>query len=55
MLASDKSPLYGDESDAEWQVMAEEYATALAERFAQFRVYVTYTRNEEMKILQRSE
>ena len=53
VLTADKSPLYGDESDEEWQGMVEEYATALAEGFEQSRVYVSYTR-AEVKIFQRS-
>lgn len=51
LLSSDKSPLYSSESDEEWQVMVEEYAIRLAERFQQFRVYVSYTR-VETKIFQ---
>lgn len=52
VLTSDKSPLYASESDQEWQELVEEYAISLAERFDQFRVYVTYTRGE-VKIFQR--
>jgi len=53
VLTADKSPLYGDESDEEWQILVEEYAVALATRFDQYRVYVSYTRAER-KIFQRS-
>lgn len=51
VLTADKSPLYGDESDEEWQILVEEYAVALAARFDQRRVYVSYTR-AEIKIFQ---
>lgn len=54
VLTSDKSPLYAaDLSDEEWQVLVEDYAAQLGERFQQFRVYVMYTR-AEVKILQKS-
>lgn len=53
VLTADKSPLYGDESDEEWQAMVEECAAALAKRFEQKRVYVTYAR-AEVKVFQRS-
>lgn len=52
LLSSDKSPLYSSESDEEWQAMVEDYAVKLAERFQQFRVYVTYNR-VETKIFQK--
>ena len=51
VLTADKSPLYGDESDEEWEAMVDEYAAALAEHFEQRRVYVSYTR-AEIKIFQ---
>lgn len=53
-LVSDKSPLYATHlSDEEWQELVEEqYAHKLGERFEQFRVYVTYAR-VETKIFQR--
>ena len=53
VLTAEKSPLYGDESDEEWQILVEEYAAALAGQFEQRRVYVSYTR-AELKIFQRS-
>lgn len=53
VLTADKSPLYGNESDEEWQALVEEYVAALAEHFEQRRVYVSYTR-AEVKIFQRS-
>lgn len=52
IIRADKSPLYGDESDEEWQILVEEYAAALAGRFDQRRVYVSYTR-AEIKIFQK--
>ena len=54
-LFSDKSPLYAaDLSDEEWQAAVEELASKLAERFRQFRVYITYI-PVEVRILQRAE
>lgn len=53
LLSSDKSPLYSSESDEEWQAMVEDYAGKLAERFQQFRVYVSYAR-VETKIFQQA-
>jgi hypothetical protein len=54
-LVSDKSPLYAaDMSDDEWKILVEQYAADLGAAFDQFRVYVTYTRTEEMKILQKA-
>lgn len=52
LLSSDKSPLYSSESDEEWQAMVEDYVGKLAERFQQFRVYVSYAR-VETKIFQK--
>jgi len=52
-LFSDKSPLYAvSMSDVEWQVSVEDLASRLADKFGQFRVYVTYTR-VEVKVFQR--
>lgn len=51
-LFSDKSLIYSDESDEEWKAMVEDLASKLAEKFGQFRVYVTYT-PVEVRILQR--
>ena len=54
VLTSDKSPLYAAEmSDEEWKELVEWFAAQLGSKFQQFRVYVTYTRTEEVKILQR--
>ncbi|MDO8512193.1 MAG: hypothetical protein Q7S57_02880 [bacterium] len=51
-LFSDKSPLYAaDMSDDQWKAAVEELAAALADRFQQFRVYVSYIQ-VEVKILQ---
>ncbi len=52
-LFADKSPLYSGESDEEWKLMVEDLASKLAEKFRQFRVYVTYMR-VEIKIFQQS-
>lgn len=53
LLASTMSPLYTSETEEEWKTAVEEYATKLAEKFEQFRVYVEYSR-KEIKILQKS-
>jgi len=51
-LFSDKSPLYAaDMSEEQWKVAVEELASALADRFQQYRVYVTYIA-VEVRILQ---
>lgn len=50
-LFSDKNPLYSKESGEEWKDLVEELAFKLAEKFQQFRVYVTYI-PVEVKIFQ---
>ncbi len=52
-LTSDKNPLFtADMSDEEWKTLVEWFVARLASKFKQFRVYVSYTRTEELKILQ---
>lgn len=51
-LFADKNPLYAIESDEEWKAEVEDLAHKLAEKFEQFRVYVTYIPTE-VKIFQR--
>ena len=51
-LFSDKNPLYAVESDYEWKKAVESLVSKLAERFQQFRVYVTYM-PVEVKIFQK--
>ncbi|MFA6587939.1 MAG: hypothetical protein WCT08_02620 [Patescibacteria group bacterium] len=52
-LFADRNPLYSTESEEEWQAMVEDLASKLAEKFDQFRVYVTYIR-VEVKIFQKA-
>lgn len=52
-LFADKNPLYATESDKGWKASVEDLASKLAERFQQYRVYVTYI-PVEVKIFQRS-
>lgn len=52
-LFADKNPLYAVESDEEWKVEVENLAKRLAERFEQYRVYVTYIPTE-VKIFQKA-
>ncbi len=52
-LFADKNPLYAVGSDEEWKGEVEDLAQKLAERFDQFRVYITYIPTE-VKIFQRS-
>ena len=51
-LFSDKNPLYAVASDEDWKTAVEELAVELAEKFQQFRVYVTYI-TVEVKIFQK--
>lgn len=53
-LFSDKNPLYAVESDEDWKVAVEDLAAKLAERFQQYRVYVTYAA-VEVKIFQQQQ
>lgn len=53
-LFSDKNPLYAIESDEEWKKEVEVLASELAEKFQQFRVYVTYIA-VEVKIFQKQD
>jgi len=50
-LFSDKNPIYATESDEDWKKAVESLAAELAEKFQQFRVYVTYI-HVEVKIFQ---
>lgn len=53
VLKSDKSPLYAaDMTNDEWKDLVEYTACQLAEKFEQFRVYVSYT-TAEVKIFQK--
>lgn len=51
-LFSDKNPLYAVESDEDWKTAVERLAAELAEKFQQFRVYVSYI-PVEVKIFQK--
>lgn len=51
-LFSDKNPLYVVESDEDWKKSVEDLTFRLAEKFQQFRVYVSYI-PVEVKIFQK--